>query len=270
MELRFGKSKWEMWDDPLEAFLRRAKDDGFDATEIWLATLSEEAEQVADLHDAYGLGLIGQILTRGDTYRDHIASLEQQLDYARRCRPLFVNTHAGRDVFPFEENVRIFERLLALSRESSLAILVETHRGRALYSAVETRRYLEALPELRLTADFSHWMVVHESNLADQEANVRLAVERSSYVHGRVGYEEGPQVPHPLAPEWRGHVENHLRLWQRILDHHRTAGADAFYVTPEFGPPNYMHTLPFTHQPVADTWRTNVAMRDLLREELRP
>jgi hypothetical protein len=28
-------------------------------------------------------------------------------------------------------------------------------------------------------------------------------------------------------------------------------------MTPEFGPDGYLHTLPFTHQPVADLWEIN-------------
>lgn len=28
-------------------------------------------------------------------------------------------------------------------------------------------------------------------------------------------------------------------------------------MTPEFGPDNYLHTLPFTREPVADLWEIN-------------
>lgn len=112
-------------------------------------------------------------------------------------------------------------------------------------------------------------MVVHESDLSDQDHNVELAITRSDHIHARVGYEEGPQVSDPRAPEWERHLANHLRLWQRIIDHHRSSGSALLTITPEFGPPNYMHTLPFTNKPVADTWKVNVYMRDLLARELR-
>lgn len=269
MHILYTKSKWEMWDDPLEVFLRRARADGFDGTEIWLKTLAEPPNEVAAMHRAFGLVLVAQTLTEGDTPDEHVRSLEAQTEYALACDPLLINHHAGRDRFSFEDNARIFRRLIALGEAAGLPFLAETHRGRPTYSLAETRRYLEALPELSLTADVSHWMVVHESDLSDQEDALALALGRSRHVHARVGYEEGPQVPDPRAPEWRGHVERHLAIWQRIVDANVQAGADVLTITPEFGPPHYMHTAPFTEEPVADTWEVNVFMRDLLRERIR-
>ncbi|HEY3475941.1 MAG TPA: TIM barrel protein, partial [Anaerolineales bacterium] len=254
MKLIFGKSKWEMWDDPLELFLQRVRDSGFEATEIYLGSLRESPAEIARLHDDHGLRLIGQILTQGNSFQDHIKSLESQFEFAAQCQVAFINSHTGRDIFPFEENLQIFWRLMELSQSSGIAILVETHRGRPTYSAIDTQRYLEALPGLRLTADFSHWMVVHESDLADQSANLEIAMSRADYIHARVGYAEGPQIPEPRAPEWQNAVGRHLQLWQQIIDHHKRNGKDTLYITPEFGPPGYMHTLPFTNQPVGDVW----------------
>jgi sugar phosphate isomerase/epimerase len=269
VKLIFGKSKWEMWDDPLESFLQRAAESGFDATEIYLGSLKESPAEINGLHEVYGLRLIGQILTQGQSYREHIQSLESQFEFAAQCKVVFVNTHAGRDIFHFEENVEIFQRLVELSQSSGIPILVETHRGRPTYSAIETRKYLDALPDLRLTADFSHWMVVHESGLDDQRLNLESAISRAEYIHARVGYAEGPQIPDPRAPEWSYAVTRHLALWQEIVNQHKQKGLDVLYITPEFGPPAYMHTAPFTNQPVGDVWEQNVYMKSLLTRELK-
>ena len=268
LKLIFGKSKWEMWDDPLEAFLERVRESGFEATEIYLGSLQQSPAEIARLHANYGLRLIGQILTQGRTYRDHMQSLEAQFEFAAQCEPVLINSHSGRDIFPFEENVQIFERLVQLSQNSGIPVLVETHRGRPTYSAIETRRYLEVVPDLRLTADFSHWMVVHESGLDDQRANLELAISHADYVHARVGYAEGPQIPDPRAPEWEYAVKRHLQLWQEIIAQHKRNGKDSLYITPEFGPPDYMHTTPFTKQPVGDVWEQNVYMKEMLASTL--
>ena len=268
MKLIFGKSKWEMWDDPLEAFLERVKASDFEATEIYLGSLHESPAEIARLQTAYGLRLIGQILTQGQTYHDHIHSLETQFEFAAQCDVAFINSHAGRDIFSFAENVEIFQRAIQLSQSSRIPFLIETHRGRPTYSAIETRKFLEALPQLRLTADFSHWMVVHESGLDDQGANMELAISRADYVHARVGYAEGPQIPDPRAPEWEHAVARHLQLWQQIIDQHERNGKESLYITPEFGPPAYMHTAPFTNQPVGDVWEQNVYMKRLLMSKL--
>ena len=268
MRLIFGKSNWEMSNDPLEAFLQRAKESGFEATEIYLGSRKEKPAEIVRLHERYGLRLIGQVITQGQTYRDHIKSLEDQFAFAAQCQVVFINCHAGRDFFTFEENLHVLRRVTKLSESKSVPIVVETHRGRPTYSAIETRKYLEAIPELRLTADFSHWMVVHESDLTDQRENLALAIKRSGYIHARVGYPEGPQVPDPRAPEWKVLVDTHLKLWQSIVDTHKRNGKEELYITPEFGPPAYMHTLPFTNQPVGDVWEINVYMKEMLKQRL--
>jgi hypothetical protein len=257
-----------MWDDPLEDFLQRVRNDHFDATEIYLGSLHESPVEIARLHQEYGLRLIGQILTQGTTYLDHIQSFEMQFNFAAQCDVAFINSHTGRDIFPFEENVQIFKRVAQLSKRSGIPLLVETHRGRPTYSAIETRKYLQAVPDLRLTADFSHWMVVHESGLDDQRETLDLAIAHVDYIHARVGYAEGPQIPDPRAPEWEHAVKCHLQLWQQIVDQHKKNGNEILYITPEFGPPAYMHTAPFTNQPVGDAWEQNVYMRDFLANSL--
>ncbi len=235
---------------------------------IWVPCTSHQPRSRA-LHTVYGLRLIGQILTQGQTYQDHIKSFESQFEFAAQCQVAFINSHTGRDIFSFAENVQIFQRVTQLSQSSGIPILVETHRGRPTYSAIETRRYLEAVPALHLTADFSHWMVVHESDLADQRANIELAMTHGGlYPSARVGYAEGPQIPDPRAPEWQHAVETHLGFWQQIIDQHKKDGNESLYITPEFGPPAYMHTAPFTNQPVGDVWEQNVYMKELLTSRL--
>jgi sugar phosphate isomerase/epimerase len=266
VKLIFCKSKWEMWDDSLDVFLERVVGDRFDATELYLASVRESPAVVRSMHAARGLDIVAQILTEGDTADAHLESLERFAADAIETDPILVNLHAGRDIFDFADNVRIFERIVRLSQESSIPFAVETHRSRPTYNAIDTVRYLREIPDLRLTADFSHWMVVHESDLSDQNANVQTAIDRSIHIHARVGYAEGPQVPDPRAPEWEGHVDRHIDLWRRIVQARSTSGAPFLTITPEFGPPDYMHTSPFSRAPVADAWEVNVFMHELLLE----
>jgi len=181
---------------------------------------------------------------------------------------LHINSHTGRDIFSYEDNSILFKKGIELSSKYNISFSNETHRARPTYSAVETRKYLDAIPEMRLTADFSHWMVVHETDLKDQEDNVKIAIERSDHIHARVGYAEGPQVTDPRAMEWKAEVDNHLEIWQKIVDNHVKKNSEYLTITPEFGPPNYMHTLPYTNLPVGDVWDINVYMKDLLKKIL--
>lgn len=268
MNILYTKSNWEVNNHPLEEFLKRTKKNGFDATEIDLRTLNKPADEVIELHKKYNLQYIAQLITEGKTIAEHIENLEEQAQFAIECKPILVNTHIGKDFFTFDENIKIFKKLISLTNENGIRFVAETHRGRPTYSAIETKKYLDALPELLLTADFSHWMVVHESDLSDQQININAAIERSSHIHARVGYEEGPQVTDPSAPEWKNHLDNHLNIWKKIVNHNKEAGSKFLTITPEFGPPNYMHTLPFSNKPVRDTWEMNVKMKEILQERL--
>ncbi|MEK7831241.1 MAG: sugar phosphate isomerase/epimerase, partial [Acidobacteriota bacterium] len=130
----------------------------------------------------------------------------------------------------------------------------ETHRGRPMFTPSATARLLREFPELHINADFSHFANVCESLLEDQQEDMALCISRARHLHGRIGYEEGPQVNDPSAPEWSAQVAAHFGWWDEIVRTRLAAGAEYFTFNPEFGPPNYMATLPHTRQPVADLW----------------
>jgi hypothetical protein len=268
MKILYGKSNWEMYPCPMRAFTDRAAADGFDAVEFQPALTPEPARDVVAMLGDCGLRCIAGVLTDGATPADHLAYLEEWAERSMEFQPLEIVAHTGRDIFPAEENIRIFRRAVELARQLKIRIAHETHRSRALFSALSTELCLREVPDLWLNADFSHWMVVHESDLRDQPERVELAVRRAGHIHARIGFAEGPQVPHPLAPEWEPERLRHLELWKRIVQLRRADGWDWLIVTPEFGPPQYMPTLPFTGQPVADAWTVNVQFQRWLRENL--
>ena len=41
--------------------------------------------------------------------------------------------------------------------------------------------------------------------------------DRCWLIHARVGYEEGPQVPDPAAPEYAAEVKCHMGWWESIM-----------------------------------------------------
>jgi len=125
---------------------------------------------------------------------------------------------------------------------------------------------VDAVPELKLTADLSHWVCVCERLLESSEIDiVKKIAPRVHHIHARVGYEEGPQVPDPRAPEWKAHVEAHEQWWKIIWETQFSSGMKTTTVTPEYGPPDYLHTLPYTMTPVAKLWDICNWAKDRLR-----
>lgn len=255
MRIRFFKALWGM-EGPLGPNLARIASAGYAGFEAPMFSFGP-AEMAAGANE-HGLAYIGQFfpLTADD--------LKEGLDKTVAAGGRMMNLHTGKDWWPFERGAALFEAALRLQESSPIPIVHETHRGRLLFSPGATARYLREFPELRITADFSHFTCVCESLLEDQAEDLAVCMDRSVYVHARVGHEEGPQIPDPRAPEWTRHVERFSSWWDAILERRRTSGATETLVTPEFGPPGYMWTQPYTGMPVADLWDVCLAMRDRL------
>jgi hypothetical protein len=249
-----------------DAFCAKAKTAGYDGFEAWIPR--DDKERAALLDAAHKYGLEYGFLAGGwsKIYAEHLPAYESAVRLAVAQKPLYVNTHAGRDYFSFDQNRRLLETGVQIATESGVPVLCETHRSRAAFSANSTREYLDAIPGLRLTADLSHWCVVHESLLEGYEETLEMTLQRSDHIHARVGHSEGPQVNDPRAPEWADALKKHLEWWDRIIEYKVNAGAPYATFLTEFGPPTYLPALPYTRQPVANQWDINVHMMHLLRE----
>ena len=177
----------------------------------------------------------------------------------------FVNSQTGKDFFSVEQNKSLIDIAAAFTKATGVKVYHETHRNKFGFAAHIARQYLEALPNLRITLDASHWVCVAESYLADQPEALQLAIERTDHIHARVGYPEGPQISDPRVPEWQEAVEVHLGWWDKVVALKEQEN-QSLTITPEFGPYPYLVRLPFTCQPLVSQWEVNVHMMELLRE----
>lgn len=252
MELKVLKALWGM-EGELAAQLARIAGDGYDGIE---APLPEEHKrgEFRNLLDQHKLLLVGMAFTGGTDSAEHARSLEEQVKAIRDSGAIKVTAHTARDSFSWDEQQRFYEAAAKIEERVGIEIGHETHRGRAMFTPWTTAAILRAFPTIKLCSDFSHWCVVAESLLHDQEENLRLAILRTIHIHGRVGYEEGPQVSDPRAPEYAGHVARHEGWWDAMIAAMKASGRNVATFTPEFGPPGYLHTLPYTQQPVANLY----------------
>jgi len=258
--------RWGSEDMPIEMFLRRALDSGYDGVELALPDQPKDRGVVLDALAASRIPWVGQhYQTLDSDFFIHRDAYVRRLRLLAEARPMLVNAHTGRDHFTFEQNRELLEAAREVEAQSGVPIVHETHRGRFGFAAHVTRSFLEALPWLRLTLDVSHWFNVAESFLEDQADALALALERADHVHARVGFSEGPQVPDPRAPEAHEVLEVHLAIWDRVVKARRASGARLLGFTAEFGPKPYMPHLPFANTPVADQWEVNWYMQRLLR-----
>jgi sugar phosphate isomerase/epimerase len=252
----------------LDEYGAKVKAAGYDGIEIWWSLDAKRQEEVFAMLKKYGLEA-GFLCAGSETDpKAHFEHFKKMVEGAARNkvqRPLYINCHSGHDFFSFGDSKGFIDLTTALSRETGIKILHETHRSRILFAAPVARHFMEAIPELRITFDVSHWCNVSESLLADQPQTMALALERAEHIHARIGHPEGPQVSDPRAPEWQPAVEAHFAWWDAILRRKKVRG-EVMTILTEFGPPDYMPTLPYSHQPVADQWAINEYMLQILRK----
>ena len=268
MDINFYCPIWGSEHLPLAEFLRRAKAAGYDGVEMNIPYDDEYGHRLRDGLREYGLKLICQqyLTPNGGSPADYERRLVRYLNHLADFEPVLLNCHTGRDHFSFEDNCRLIETAESVARERGVKLTHETHRGRFSFSAFATRPYLERFPDLRLTADFSHWCCVSESYLEDQPESLALAIGRADYLHARIGHDQGSQVTHPGAPEVVTARDAHLGWWDRIIENQRAGGTPVFNICCEFGPVPYLPVVPFTGVPLAGQWDNNLYMKRLLTE----
>lgn len=267
LKLQFVKALWGMQGSLEEQFARIAEA-GYSGVESPMPS-AEDEERFRYLLKEHGLDYIAMVFTTGSSVEEHIRSFERQVERAAGFSPVLINAHSARDVMGYGDQLVFYRRAVGVERGIGLPIGHETHRGRAMFAPWTTGRLLEDVPELRLVADFSHWVCVCESLLPDMGAYLDQAISRTIHIHGRVGYAQGPQVPDPSAPEYSRELAVHMGWWERIVAERAKQGAEAVTFTPEFGPPPYLHTLPHTGAPVADLWKVCLWMRDYAAARLQ-
>lgn len=271
MELLLFKTLWGH-QEGYDAAARQAVSAGFQGLEARVPEALHDIDDLLRALDDHGLQYIGEVVTGGNyvpdptaTPAEHLRAIEQALPQAHTLGARFVNCIAGYDAWTVDVSMDLFARAMGLGERHGVQLSFETHRSRSLFNPWLTLQIIERLPELRLTCDYSHWCVVCE-RLLDSEAEVLAAVaQRAQHIHARVGYEQGPQVPHPAAPEYAEALAAHQRWWAQIWNAQRACGAQCTTMTPEFGPDGYLHTLPFTGAPVADPWQINRWMAQMER-----
>jgi sugar phosphate isomerase/epimerase len=251
----------------LEEYCAKVKKEGYDGIEIWWPLEKKDQDELFTCLKKYELE-VGFLCAGSDSnYQKHFDQFIQMIDAAAKesiQRPLYINCHSGRDYFAYEQGKTFIDHTILLAKSTGIKICHETHRSRLLYSAPVARHYMETIPDLRVTFDVSHWCNVHESLLENQEDTVDMTLQRVDHIHARIGHPEGPQVNDPRAPEWDHAVKAHIAWWDKVVELKKRKG-DTLTVLTEFGPPDYMPTLPYTRQPLADQWAVNVYMMQLLR-----
>lgn len=270
MQLSFFAAWWGRDAAGIEAMVDEVAASGYDGIETFVPVDAGERHRLRRAVERAGLACIAhQYEADGDDETCRRA-LAENLRRAGDLEPVLVNSHTGRDFWGPERIEPLLDVAAEAAADLGVAVLHETHRSRFPYSAAVTARYLERRPDLRLTADLSHWACVSETLLEDQDEALELALARTAHTHLRVGWAQSAQVPDPAHERWRQELDAHVSWWRRIRDHLAAAGATTMTMTCEVGPPPYAPVDPDTGAPQVDFRAQNLWLREHVRAALDP
>ena len=217
------------------------------------------AEAARPLFERHGLGCLFNGFPRSDD------ELGFMLAFARDYGAPFLSVIGQvmpRDVAAMADVAR---RWIDMADQAGLPLLFETHRHGLLNDLYPTLDLLDAVDDLNLCADLSHFVVDREFALpidAVAEAMFGQVLDRSWALQGRVASNEQVQVQ-PDFPQHRAWAEQFLRWWDRGIRSWRSrAPADATLTfLCELGPPPYAITGPDGLE-LSDRWGEALALRD--------
>jgi len=238
------------------------KQAGYDGLAIDLGALDLAAAR-ACVREYARTGLSG-LLTAFPT---SIEALRPALHLAKDIGSPFVIVVGQVMPLAVQAMIPVVREWLRVAAEESMPIQFETHRNCITNDLFATLQLLEAVPEMRLSADLSHYVVDREMMQpisAQMQDYVLRVLARSDSFQGRIATRNQIQVPIAF-PQHRDWLETFLGWWREgfRLWHNRFPGEDLVFLC-ELGPPNYAIT-DASGDELSDRWQEAMELKRLAR-----
>jgi hypothetical protein len=267
-QLRVLQSLWAMerrlatepeW--PLQTQLGMIRDAGFDGAGVRFIDPDFATEVTSFLrrHD---------MIWQAQCYPRDVDGLKPVLELVARLGCDHVNLQPDVRPHRIEQCIPLLEGWRRLAEEAGVAVNIETHRDRMTTDLFFTLQLLDCFPDLRLTADVSHYLVGREFAWPVDDTNhamIHRILDHSWAIHGRIASREQIQVSLGFR-QHAGWVELFMGWWEyAIRSWKKRAGPDAILTfLCELGPPPYAITGPDGAE-LSDRWQDALAMKAMIR-----
>lgn len=269
--LRTGQTLWGMIGLPLNSAkdggewtmqekFERCRAAGFESVECWLSDDNEtEVKAALDRHDL-------KLILGHRPFK--VDDVHHTVERAVRLGADFVFAQPASAYHSLEETTTIVTEGRKIANGAGIHFFVETHRNNFTETIRQTKELMAAAPEMRITADLSHFAVVGEFyGWADEDAIGKMdpILQRVSHMHGRISNGEAVQVD--VGEGETQPARFFVQLWTRAMQHWRAEAqpGDILQFSSELGPPSYAITLPDGRE-FSDRWQQGLALKKLAEE----
>lgn len=196
-----------------------------------------------------------------------IEGLRPALQFAKEIGAPFVIVVGQVMPLAVADMVPVVRDWLQLAAAESMPIQFETHRNCITNDLFTTLQLLEAVPQMRLSADLSHYVVDREMMQpidATLQGYVQRVLERSDSFQGRIATRNQVQVPINF-PQHRAWRDSFVGWWRDGFESYRARRPDADLVfLCELGPPNYAIT-DARGEELSDRWEEALELASIAR-----
>ena len=261
------QSLWAMQTEPgaLDAQLDRIQAAGFDG-------ITDHYWQPADVARLHAAASSRGLQIEGQLFPQSVDDLAAALDVISRygCHHLTLQA----DVRPRTqaEAARLIEGWQRLAEQVDFPVLLETHRYRLTNDLLFTLDLLAQMPDLKLLADLSHYVVgreLPEPGAPEDDTHIRTILRHSWGFHGRVASSEQVQVSLDF-PQHQAWVQRFTQWWRYGIEDWlaRPDTPQSLSFTCELGPPPYAITGADGRE-ISNRWAEALKMQALIREVWR-
>ena len=245
-----------------EEVFRMVAEAGFDG--MCLDPSVEEIPQnreLKPLFEEYGLGCMINAFPYSPD------DMQPLLEFAEEMNACMVNVISG--VMPIKPEDAVDTVRRWMEEADDMPLLFETHRDGLLNDLYFTLQLMDLVPEMRLCADLSHFVVDRELRAPVPERDERYiqsVLARSDCFQGRIANREQVQIQidFPQHQQW---VEIFKGWWRDGMRMGRECNSDdaTLVFLCELGPPPYAITDANQNE-LSDRWEESLKIRDWARE----
>jgi len=224
-----------------ESKFEKIKAGGFDGVCIDLT-----ADEVGQFKSMQSLFKNNELECMVNAFPYHLDDLNPVLGLAKEFNACFVNVIGGVMPIDYRDGIPVVKRWMEDADKAEVDILFETHRDSILNDLYYTLQLIDAVPEMKLCADLSHFVVDREMwtpiNERDQ-GYINTILDRAECFQGRVAARGQIQIQLSF-PQHQVWVNVFKNWWKEGIKKWKARNDDdaTLVFLCELGPPAYAIT----------------------------